>query len=122
MDRASANKVESNKISESAKDITKDHKINGSDGGLTQAEQNQLIAAGLDLSGVVASLFGPVGNIAGAATGAECGRDAGPCHRGGGKGGQRQPEKQLRGHWKDDPHGHRQAQAPGMGAHLSGGM
>ena len=70
MDRASANKVESNKISESAKDITKDHKINGSDGGLTQAEQNQLIAAGLDLSGVVASLFGPVGNIAGAATGA----------------------------------------------------
>lgn len=70
MDRTSANKVESNKISESAKDITKDHKINGSDGGLTQAEQNQLIAAGLDLSGVVASLFGPVGNIAGAATGA----------------------------------------------------
>lgn len=70
MDRASANKVESNKISESAKDITKDHKINGSDGGLTQAEQNQLIAAGLDLSGVVASLFGPVGNITGAATGA----------------------------------------------------
>lgn len=70
MDRASANKVESNKISESAKDITKDHKINGSDGGITQAEQNQLIAAGLDLSGVVASLFGPVGNIAGAATGA----------------------------------------------------
>ena len=70
MDRASANKVESNKISESAKDITKDHKINGSDGGLTKAEQNQLIAAGLDLSGVVASFFGPVGNIAGAATGA----------------------------------------------------
>lgn len=70
MDQASSNKVESNKISESAKDITKDHKINGSDGGLTKAEWNQLIAAGLDLSGVAASLFGPAGNIAGAATGA----------------------------------------------------
>lgn len=70
MDQTASNKVESSKISESAKDITKDHKINGSDGGFTKAEWNQLIAAGLDLSGVAASLFGPAGNIAGAATGA----------------------------------------------------
>lgn len=66
----SANKVNSSKISESSKDITKDHKMNGSDGGLTQSEVNQLIAAGLDLGGVVASMFGPAGNVAGAATGA----------------------------------------------------
>ena len=44
--------------------------MNGSDGDLTQSEVNQLIAAGLDLGGVVASMFGPAGNVAGAATGA----------------------------------------------------
>ena len=51
------------------KDVIKDHKLNGTDGGLSTAEQQQLIAAGLDLAGVGASMFGPIGNIVGGLSG-----------------------------------------------------
>ncbi len=51
------------------KDVIKDHKLNGSDGGLSTAEKQQLMAAGLDLAGVGASMFGPIGNIVGGLSG-----------------------------------------------------
>lgn len=51
------------------KDVIKDHKLNGEDGGLSKAEQQQLVAAGLDLAGVGASMFGPIGNVVGGLSG-----------------------------------------------------
>lgn len=49
-------------------DITATHKINGSDGGLTNAEKMQIAAAVGDLAGVGLS-FVPGAHIAGAITG-----------------------------------------------------
>lgn len=65
-----ANTTSSTKNTEDAKtDITKDHLLNGEDGGLSQAEKMQIGAAIGDLAGVGISFMGPVGNIAGAVTG-----------------------------------------------------
>jgi len=50
-------------------DVTKAHNLDGSNGGLTQAEQLQIMGAIADLGGVVSSFAGPVGGAIGAGAG-----------------------------------------------------
>lgn len=61
--------AKSKDISEANTDITKSHALDGSDGGLTKAEQLQITAAIGDLAGVGLSFVPGAGNIAGVATG-----------------------------------------------------
>jgi hypothetical protein len=66
----STNVTSSTKNTEDAKtDITKSHRLDGKDGSLTSAEKMQIGAALGDLAGVALSFTGPIGNVAGAATG-----------------------------------------------------
>lgn len=50
-------------------DISKAHNLDGSNGGLTNAEKLQIVGALADLGGVVTSFAGPVGGIVGIGTG-----------------------------------------------------
>lgn len=61
--------AKSKDISEANTDITKSHALDGSDGGLTEAEQLQITAAIGDLAGVGLSFVPGAGNITGAITG-----------------------------------------------------
>lgn len=67
---SSKNEVKSRSTSEVKTDVTKAHALDGSDGGLTDAEWMQIGAAIGDLAGVGLSFVPGAGNIVGAATGA----------------------------------------------------